>query len=410
MWKQETRRCITVSELVLQLYTLEEYLQKPVSIYFQTLFKAVLCLILFACNFNSKVIQSCQSIGYRLNATKNHSSNSIQRCIRNESTGLIEYFVYNKNKDKGCWFSEDIVELQTLLQYRYVRSKYRRSCYKLKFNKTALQEMEASKLRNVVQQRNTMLNSMQQSLENTREFDRNAQNKVNVKRKEVGAKLQLLINETAVIDKVISDIIQYNHPNARPNKDQIRTISAQLKKKFELAFKSHMRSTLEMLRDASNSGMVAVSNEAMSNARINTITTLRQLNGEIRSRFGTQREIPDPSLLQKIGDYEQKAQQEFQKEVEARRSLSRSARHNNNEEDQMHPSFDHNLSAQSSYHYCSSHNTIPGLSHQQRSPNTAHVTSSGYSIYQSSTSSHQIREDTLTSAHQYPPNKMQPDP
>lgn len=239
----------------------------------------------------------------------------IRQCIRSELTGLIEYFVYNKNHDKGYWVTENNIDLNILLRYRYDRSQLRKDIQRNEAKKKCENEIETANLLNAKQHRKTALQSIDISLRKTLELVENAQGKVRLKKDEISTKLRSLADENIAIEKLNTDIKRLNHPNARPSKEQLRNMAAYVTAKLDFTFETHRTKTLQILRETSTSGMSTVSHETINKARTKTLARLRQLNVEINSLFGSEREIPHSSLMKKLSESEKTAQQEFQKEV-----------------------------------------------------------------------------------------------
>lgn len=87
-WRSNTLDCEATEELYLQLQILEQHL-------------------------NRTTVNSSEFI-----AKRTSSKSSVQRIFcshRDSATGMIEYFVVNSLRNRGCWVSEDAVDLQALV-------------------------------------------------------------------------------------------------------------------------------------------------------------------------------------------------------------------------------------------------------------------------------------------------------
>jgi len=101
-WREKTLNCTTVEELALQLRVVDSYL-------------------------NRTAISTCESFARRVTSSK-ESVLKLVKCIhRDPSTGLLEYYVVQRGKRRGCWFSEENIDLSALIMDRAIRIEAQRT-------------------------------------------------------------------------------------------------------------------------------------------------------------------------------------------------------------------------------------------------------------------------------------------
>ena len=70
-------------------------------------------------------MSSCESAGRRTSVKSYHPKKKISGILRNELTGNIEYFLYNSNKHKGYWVSEENLDTTSFVFKQISRKKTR---------------------------------------------------------------------------------------------------------------------------------------------------------------------------------------------------------------------------------------------------------------------------------------------
>jgi len=89
-WRTDMLECRTIEDLYLQMRILEAHVNRP-------------------------TINSCETLARRSNSTKSLVQKVVKCSHRDPMTGQLEYLVVNRGKSRGCWLSEETVDLSALI-------------------------------------------------------------------------------------------------------------------------------------------------------------------------------------------------------------------------------------------------------------------------------------------------------
>lgn len=123
IWRKKTLQCNSFEELVMQIRVLDSFINKSVS-FGSCAFRNCpyhvdfsLCVeLLFS--LRSQAIGACESLARRAASSKSQVQKVIRCSQRDLATGIMCYFVVNKGKFRGCWISEDTIDLSALILER----------------------------------------------------------------------------------------------------------------------------------------------------------------------------------------------------------------------------------------------------------------------------------------------------
>lgn len=281
--------------------------------------------------FHSKVLHTCENMGRRTY----HARAAIQKVIkciqRDEQTGQLEYFLYNKGKHRGCWMSDEKVDLSALILERSIRIDERK---RLSIQRVAVREKkekEEERARNVAAQK---AKAMEVAKANAQKAMEHAQflSTVAIKKGETSS-LALAALNAAVANATTSekDMQEHAPPSLGPsNLEVLRLLAAKITTRFKEVLQRHQGETVELLRESARLKLGAVPAERMNKVRLANLAILRAINEEVQKRFGDKRCLTEQALTQKLAKFEQDGVQQYIKETEQQRiAANRAMIHSN---------------------------------------------------------------------------------
>uniref|UniRef100_A0A6U5IWQ3 PHD-type domain-containing protein n=2 Tax=Corethron hystrix TaxID=216773 RepID=A0A6U5IWQ3_9STRA len=310
----------------------------------QTLDELCFYLSFMRMHLNMSVINSCESLGRRSMTAKNQIQKVIKCSQRDPFSGFHHYFVVNNNKNRGCWFSEDNVDLSPLILERSNRFQKNKEKMKAKLDKIRAvvavkreKKLEEKRERDRLEAERKRKEAERKRLEAEAEKKRKKaaaeaekkRLKEEAKAKEAEKKRKKA-EANARRKAELARILEANRKaaeekrraeNQKKEMEKIRSTQETQKRIIEVILKRHQSETVNLLKETAQTGLGVIPIERITAVRETNMYEIRQAHG-LLARLGVPEFQSESELIARVGKAEESAMMEYQKFVEEEKAAA----------------------------------------------------------------------------------------